>query len=338
MKRCLVVVALLLMSLGVKAAENDSLMSLEYQWVCDNELRECSLSVDSQLLNYYRNDRVHEAYQFDDTPFNTPSTYSSFMFSEYDRNVIRRLVEQCCTRDSTEVAHIRSALTFVQSLPYVSDMESMGVNEYVRYPLETLADGEGDCEDKVVLLAAMLKEMGIDFVLFVIPDHLALGVHSDSLVSNQYFLINDRRYYYVETTTPNWEIGAIPREFSKVDFQAVSCDTAPALVSRKMSFQSDTTVMFEKAHCHVTLKLFNMGPGKATHVRLHVELLSMGRRRNELMMSDVFPIADLDEGEEREETIEFKSLIHDVNQVRMTLYADGVPDQRFEMRLQQQMH
>ena len=333
MRKHLLAVLFSMLWLWAHGVENDSLILLEYHWVCAGETKDCSLAIDSQLLDYYQNQRLHTAYRYDGTPFDSPSNYSSFMFSEHDRGVIRLLVAQCCAADTSDVARIRSAVTFVQSLLYLSDEESKGVDEYVRYPVETLVEGVGDCEDKVVLLSAMFHEMGLDYVLFSLPDHLALGVHCNGVNTKQYIGFDDKRYYYVETTTPNWEIGQIPKEFSSSEFEVVYCEPKPILVSKKMGFQSDPTLKYEKARCHVHLQLFNMGPGKVTNVRLFVELVDKGRRREEVLMRNTFDIADLEEGEEREENIEFLSLIHGANRLRMTLYANGVPEQEYELIL-----
>jgi hypothetical protein len=48
-------------------------------------------------------------------------------------------------------------LAFVQSLPYTSDLATSGYDEYPRFPLETLADNGGDCEDTSILYATLIK-------------------------------------------------------------------------------------------------------------------------------------------------------------------------------------
>lgn len=50
--------------------------------------------------------------------------------------------------------------------------------EYPKYPVETLVEG-GDCEDKSILLAAILRAMGYRTALLVFsgnPGHIAVGV------------------------------------------------------------------------------------------------------------------------------------------------------------------
>lgn len=66
-------------------------------------------------------------------------------------------------------------VSFVQHLPYTPDRVATGYDEWPKYPLETLIEG-GDCEDTSVLMAALLRQMGYDVVLFLLPRHVAVGV------------------------------------------------------------------------------------------------------------------------------------------------------------------
>jgi len=52
--------------------------------------------------------------------------------------------------------------SFVQQLPYTSDRVTTPYDEYPRFPLETLYEKGGDCEDTAILAATILKEMGYD--------------------------------------------------------------------------------------------------------------------------------------------------------------------------------
>lgn len=111
--------------------------------------------------------------------------------------------------------------TFVQSLPYIPDTLS-GFDEYPRYPLETIDYPGGDCEDKAILAATLLKEMGYDVALIFFPDkfHCGLGVKYDECEEGICFEFNQIRYYYVETTTEGWGLGELPESLAK--FNSVS--------------------------------------------------------------------------------------------------------------------
>lgn len=333
MKKCTFVIVMLLSFFCAQAQEDDNSIVKNYQWNCAGEKKSCSLLIDRELLDYYRYGRDHYAYRFEDTPFDGPANYFSFMFSDYDRDLVRSLSSQLCDPSSSTLDNVKTATAFVQSLPYAYDEESIGQAEYVRYPVETLVDGVGDCEDKVVLLAALYQEMGVDFVLLVIPDHLALGVACGPMRSGQYVQYEGQRYYFVETTTPSWEIGQLPKDMSGMKMELVPCVTTPVLVSRGMRFESQPAIEGTPAECSLQLQLQNMGPGQARAIQLSVQMLQPTRSGMALLMEDVFYISDLGEGESREEDIVFYSLIKENAVLRMVLSADGVPDQVFELNL-----
>ncbi|UCF10870.1 MAG: hypothetical protein JSW65_04100 [Candidatus Bipolaricaulota bacterium] len=104
-------------------------------------------------------------------------------------------------------------VAFVQALPYVVDNQDGVAVEYPRYPLETLFDG-GDCEDKAILAAALMKGLGMSVGLLhftaTLPAHMAVGIALSERVSGTYFPHDGKRYYYGETTEPGWQIGEVP--------------------------------------------------------------------------------------------------------------------------------
>lgn len=106
-------------------------------------------------------------------------------------------------------AEVNFILHFVQSvITYKSD-----VGEYPKYPLETLAEDSGDCEDFSILGAAILKVMGYDVALLFLPGHAALGVAGATGIPGAYAESEGKRYYYVEMTSTGWKIGEIPSEY-----------------------------------------------------------------------------------------------------------------------------
>lgn len=115
----------------------------------------------------------------------------------------------------TEVSFV---LSFVQSLEYTSDKVTTGYDEYPRFPLETLADKGGDCEDTSILFATLILLLNYDAVLFLIPGtpddpgHMAVGV-AGSALSGTHIVHEGTSYYYAETTGEEWAIGDIPDEY-----------------------------------------------------------------------------------------------------------------------------
>lgn len=104
---------------------------------------------------------------------------------------------------------INLAVSFVQYLEYVSDIDGTGYDEYPKFPLETLYDKGGDCEDLSILLASLIRELGYGTVLVVTDNHMGVGIKTSDEGNFQYL---GQEYYYIETTAPGWIIGDLPPE------------------------------------------------------------------------------------------------------------------------------
>ena len=107
---------------------------------------------------------------------------------------------------------VKNIIFFVQNLNYVDDKVGTGYDEYPKFPLETLADEGGDCEDSAILLASLLRELGYGTVLIQFPDHMAVGVKGEASIPGSYYEVDGLRYYYVETTSVGWGIGEVPEQ------------------------------------------------------------------------------------------------------------------------------
>jgi len=106
-------------------------------------------------------------------------------------------------------AKLNLVIAFVQSIPYAGES-----CEYPRYPLETLVERQGDCEDAAILAAALLRQMRFDVVLlaFLEEQHMALGIRvlPPTPAEHPPYAWNGDSYYYLEPTTTGWEIGDVP--------------------------------------------------------------------------------------------------------------------------------
>jgi hypothetical protein len=67
----------------------------------------------------------------------------------------------------------------------------MDADEYWRFPVETLYDETGDCEDTSFLFASVAEAMGYDAVILMLPGHAAVGIASDQ-ASGAYFVEGER--------------------------------------------------------------------------------------------------------------------------------------------------
>jgi hypothetical protein len=236
------------------------------------------------------------------------------------------MADELRSHAATEKEGIEIALSFVQSLTYAYDSTTKEVSEYLRYPVETLVDGCGDCEDKVALLAALLYEMDVDFILLVVPEHMALGVACDGVDKNRGMLFHGKRYYYVETTMPNWGIGEIPKDYHFAKVKAIPVDATPNMLLKGVRFDSQPTAFYEEAACNLELDLHNLGPGKVTGLRAHIRVIQKGRP-SLLLGEQWFQLEDLAEGEARTESLMLKSLIKENSNLEVKLVgAETITD------------
>ena len=321
-------------SLAVSASENDS-QTYRFSWSSRGKARECTLSIDDQLLDYYRHHREHLAYRYSGVTSENSGglgAYYGFMFSEAGNGVVKALAAELTDAKMSDAEKIQEALVFVQSLPYALDKNSKGRNEYVRYPVETLADGRGDCEDKAILLGALLYEMDIDFVLLSLPDHAAIGVCCDADESSSYIMYNDKKYRYLETTAVGWEIGRIPDQYASSVFELVPVRENPLLIVKSVNFESKPTLAFQKADCKLTFDLQNIGPRTITGLQVVVNVVDYN---NKVTVSDAFLLDDLLEGEGKKQSIHFKCLVDKGAKLHLTLTGDDISEQQIELNLRQ---
>lgn len=292
------------------------------------------MKIEKRLLDYYRNEREHLAYRYSGFSIEeTEANYNGFMFSDHDRIVIRELAGQLMDSAVSDYGKVKMALTFVQSLPYELDKKSKGEEEYVRYPIETLCDKRGDCEDKTILLAAILQEMGLDFVFLLPTDHMALGVCCDSVVARQYFMYDDKVYYYLESTAPGWKVGEIPKQYAKSSFVLLPRSFFPSLVVQKVDVNSSSSSTMAEADCDLTMELFNRGPGQITGLWVRISMVDLDISGDQTLMRDAFPLLDMKEGEKRSQKLHFKSLLRKNCVLKITVSGDNIPEQHMELKL-----
>ena len=116
----------------------------------------------------------------------------------------------------TDTERAEFIVAFVQSLPYTSDSVTTPYDEYPRYPIETLVENGGDCEDTSILMASLLDGLGYDVVLLRLPDHshMAIGIWGSESESGAHWEFNEKRYFYLETTGQGYEIGEIYQHYN----------------------------------------------------------------------------------------------------------------------------
>jgi hypothetical protein len=103
---------------------------------------------------------------------------------------------------------------FEPSIHFIED--GVNVNDNAKYPVETLCEGGGDCEDKSILFASLARALDYDVRICCIPRHVFVAVRLDSSPTNGdvwHITINDENYYTCETTYNEWLIGNLPTKY-----------------------------------------------------------------------------------------------------------------------------
>jgi len=151
---------------------------------------------------------LYEYYKGQPHPRNiSAGTFSAYAINDQDRQYIHTLINKL--KDASDFKSYaarndyRNVVAFVQSITYQSEAA-----DYWKYPIETLADGNGDCEDTAILTAALLKEMGYDVAVVFLPEHAAVAVSCENC-NGYYYPLNGKRYYYLETTGTGLSLGSM---------------------------------------------------------------------------------------------------------------------------------
>jgi hypothetical protein len=183
-----------------------SLIHRKYEWEWGNSEWWFDFYIPQEFYNYFRSlDRT----QTDD--------YSVYVTHPLDDQYIQLLVDEFVRLSEENNLDERGTVdlvrAFVQSLPYTVDSVTTSYDEYPRYPVETLVDEGGDCEDTSILLAAFLDTLGYGVVLVNPPGHLGVGVKGSDDMPGVSYEEDGIKYFYIETTGIGWEIGDMPDEY-----------------------------------------------------------------------------------------------------------------------------
>lgn len=193
------------------AATDPNYETLHFEWESQDNRKMLwiDLTVDSNMYGYYKKlDRYYEVKDYVKYA-NDPNNEA---LAAQIADCLREIGDSLSYSDA-EVA--REAVNFVQSvIEYRYDIESTGEEDYPKYPIETIYERQGDCEDSSILLAAILKEMGYEVALLHLPQHVAVAVKTtDDYNAGSYYELNGHRYLFIECTAKGWNIGDIPENY-----------------------------------------------------------------------------------------------------------------------------
>ena len=190
-------------------SEEPNYRDITMKWISPNDGREYSQThtIDQNAYQYYRS-----------LPrYNDFNDYQYYLDDEYNRKTLSSVADSFRRFGRkyglTDDEVILEAIRFVQSIPYAYDIDSTGEEEFQKYPVETLFDHEGDCEDTSLLLAGLLRELGCNVCLLHLPGHAAVGLQDTGTFSGRYYEVDGNQYFYIESTNTGWEIGEMPEQY-----------------------------------------------------------------------------------------------------------------------------
>lgn len=128
-------------------------------------------------------------------------------YQEYDYNADSIYWESDCNYCSPAVGPERS-------------QQGRKIKHEVFSPIEFLFYGKGDCDSRTVLAYTLLDLLGYDVIIMRIQYYYAerqdwhsmLGIAGVSPSAFNYYIYQNKRYYFVELTQKNWRIGELTPE------------------------------------------------------------------------------------------------------------------------------
>ena len=194
--------------------------------------------------------------------------YSAYVFDQYDDYYIEFLAHQLLSLKNlqTNIEIINFIASFVQDIEYQKDDLENGTYEYPRYPLETLKEKHGDCEDKAILTAALLESLGYNVSLIRLPQHMAVGVNLNETIPGYSYYID--QYYFLESTTLFMPVGKIPPEYQSLTNITVYPISSRPLLIHSWKNATRFTISTGIDYVSVAVIVENLGTTAASDVEI----------------------------------------------------------------------
>jgi hypothetical protein len=207
----------------------------------DGELTyELNVAVPETLHQYYTEENHLSASSSDFPKFVTPYA-------------LKPIADKLWEIYDNEEDFANGALMIVHQITYVETMPA-------KYPVETIADSQGDCDLFSYIAASIMKAGGLDVVLLYYEKqtHMNIGVHlssapKDARESVFYVTHDGIRYYVAECTGGNWKdgwrVGECPTDLKQVSAEVITLENAeemaPGQVSASFTALEPSTLSLE---------------------------------------------------------------------------------------------
>ena len=200
-------------TVNVTGAGAGPVIDKTYSWYSLGRAEKLTVHIPESLYDYYKS-QPHPT---------DPSQLKNYTLSDEDQLYLQDLVGQLKASSGSHGFAARNdyhvVAAFVQGIPYAlhtdpaTGQTTTGANDYWKYPVETLAEGNGDCIDDAILAAALLKDMNYDVAIVVLPQvsgesagHAVVGIACDNC-NGYYYPVDGKKYYYLDLTASGDELG-----------------------------------------------------------------------------------------------------------------------------------
>ena len=150
-----------------------------FEWNYGSKNYNYEMIIDPDVYYYFKSLDHDLSYESD-----WPAGYARFTTpdEQYVINLANDLNSIAVSEGFTDLETANFILSFVQTIDYKVDNYTnyQGIQEYPKYPVEMLWDGQGDCEDSSALFASLMEALGYDAVLLLFfgysDGHAAIGI------------------------------------------------------------------------------------------------------------------------------------------------------------------
>ena len=267
--------------------DQSSYSSHEYTWIYKWSSYSWTILIPSALSDYFYNQSRPQT-----------DNYAIYVIHPFQKEALELICEQfqiiCSNKNFNEEETIKFLSSFVRSTEYISDIKDGESYEYPKYPIETLCDNGGDCEDKSILLASLLNIFNVKVALIGLHyddiGHMIVGVAGDSLSGQYYVEDNGDKYYALDATNRGWGIGGIDPKYRDATLKLLRITSTPIILY-------DFYGSFVDYSLQLTVNIENVGTADAHNYHI---LAGFDASNNQLWNSEETPIFDLPVGREME--------------------------------------
>jgi Predicted periplasmic protein len=264
-------------------SNKNQVYSSEYIWTYDKQTYSYKIEIPQELYEYYSN-RNHDRYD-----------YEQYAVSDYDREIIQKLAKSFADHGRrnkhSEEQIAANVIAFTHSIPYLTDIETTGFDEYPRYPVETLIDG-GDCEDLAILAVAILYELNQECILVRLENHMGIGLKDSGNYTGISYLYNETVYYYAGVTEGETAVGIIPKSIDPTLKELYYVQPMPKVSGHLVQHVSG----FDEKSYRYSLRgnIENEGSGIGKNVTVRIET-KLNNRSSEPIPDTLIPIGNIPE-------------------------------------------